>query len=270
MTTYLTIFLFLFLNLQKQTFSNMRSSTYWKDPISGNSYDFSSLVRHKNNPYIIIDPERDDDPDFSISYIFNIGKEHNILCNNKNSIIAEFLNYKEKNTNICEILGNIDSKNIYLIDDNNPNIGIVLEYGNGDICTTSQDENLNGLPRKTKFQLICSEEEDEFFLNFDDRTQGNTKCIMEFAIHTPAGCPLGYFVIKPYYPDLLLFLIFCFGLYFIIGYVYNKKKYSLSGINAIPNIIFWKEFPSLVLEGISVIKNYFRSMFMKCLKGKKE
>ena len=259
----LPIFLFLSFYLIKGIFSGINSLTYWKDPIYGNSYDFSSLKRPKNNPYIIIDPEKDDDLDFSLKYIFNIGKEHNSLCNNKKSIIAEFLEYKEKNTNICEILGTFDSKNIYLIDENNPNIGIILEYGNGDICTASQNEELNGLPRKTRFKLVCSEKQDEFFLNFDKGTQGSTKCIMEFVIHTPAGCPLDSIFKMMYYSDILLILIISFGLYFVFGYIYNRKYYSLSGVKAIPHIGFWKEFPWLVIEGINTIKNSFRYMFKK-------
>ena len=115
--------------------------TSWKDPISGFKYDWSKLKRNKNNPYIIKDKEIDDE-NFSIKYYFNIGKPLNQKCKNKTSSVFEMLEYEGKNTNICEILGRDESFNIYTIDKENPHLGIVLEYGDGDICKTSQNEEL--------------------------------------------------------------------------------------------------------------------------------
>ena len=120
--------------------------TSWKDPNTGLKYDWSKLKRNKDNPYIIKDEEIDDE-NFSIKYYFNIGKALNQKCKNKTSSVIEILEYEGKNTNICEILGTVESFNIYTIDKQNPQLGIVLEYGDGDICKTSQNEELMGFKK---------------------------------------------------------------------------------------------------------------------------
>ena len=240
--------------------------TSWKDPISGFKYDWSKLKRNKNNPYIIKDEELDDE-NFSIKYYFNIGKPLNQKCKNKTSSVFEMLEYEGKNTNICEILGRDESFNIYTIDKENPQLGIVLEYGDGDICKTSQNEELVGFPRKTRFKIYCSKKEDDnFILDFPEGKQGNTKCIMEFKIYSSAGCPITFLSkIKPSKILSMILILFC--LYFSFGYIYNGFFYKLKGKAAIPNYIFWRQFPFLVLEGIFFLKeninNYIKNCFNK-------
>ena len=114
--------------------------TSWKDPITGFKYDWSNLKRKRDN----------------IKYYFNIGNNLNQKCKNKTSSVIEFLEYEGKRTNICEILGTEQSFDVHLIDNENPNLGIFLEYGDGDICKTSQDEELMGYPRKTVLLKIPS------------------------------------------------------------------------------------------------------------------
>ena len=242
--------------------------TYWQDPNTGLKYDWSKLKRNKDNPYIINDEEIDDE-NFSIKYYFNIGKPLNQKCKNKTSSVIEILEYEGKNTNICEILGSDESFNIYTIDTQNPQLGIVLEYGDGDICKTSQNEELIGFPRKTKFKIYCSKNDDNnFILDFPEGKQGNTKCIMEFKIHSSAGCPITFSSrIKP--SNILIFTLILFCLYFSFGYVYNSIFYKLKGKAAIPNYIFWRRFPFLVLEGIFFIKEKLNKYLNRCLNKNK-
>jgi len=81
-------------------------------------------------------------------------------------------------------------------------------------------------------------------------TQGTTKCILEFKINSPAGCPGGSYGVSR--ASLILFWIFLiFALYFILGTVYNIKQNNISGKEAIPNIEFWRTFPSLVQDGMA-------------------
>ena len=242
---------FIYLNQFKKIKTEITS---WKDPNTEIFYDWSILKRNKDNPYIIKDEEIDEE-NYSIKYYFNFGTSLNEKCKNKESSIIEVLEYQGKNTNICEILGTSESFNIYMINYDNPKKGIILEYGNGDICKTSQNEQLMGYPRKTIFKIYCSKNnENNFILDFPEGKQGNTKCVMEFKIYSSAGCPIT-FSSKIKSSNILCLTLILLILYFSFGYIYNKYKYKLEGKAAIPNYIFWRQFPFLILEGIFFIKD---------------
>ena len=242
--------------------------TSWKDPITGLKYDWSILKRKRDNPYIVKDEEIDEE-NFEIKYYFNIGNTLNQKCKNKTSSVIEVLEYEGKTTNICEILGNDQSFDVHLIDHDNPNLGIILEYGDGDICKTSQDEELMGYPRKTRFKLFCSKDEtNNFILDYPEGKQGTTKCILEFKIYSSAGCPITFLSqIKP--SKILSFILIIFGVYLIFGYAHNSFFYRLKGKAAIPNYIFWSQFPFLVLEGFYFIKENINNLINKCFNQNK-
>lgn len=72
---------------------------------------------------------------------------------------------------------------------------------------------------------------------------------MEFKINTPAGCPGG----GGYKSSSILFYLFVgFCVYICVGLFINIRTKELSGKEAIPNIEFWREFPELVQEGITL------------------
>ena len=81
-------------------------------------------------------------------------------------------------------------------------------------------------------------------------TQGTTKCILDFKINSPAGCPGGSFG-STKATTILIWFVLIFGLYFGIGTAYNIKQNNLSGKEAIPNIEFWRTFPNLVQDGMA-------------------
>ena len=242
------IYSFLFIKIN----SKDNIPTSWTDPISGSYYDWSKLKHKRDNPYIISDAEIDEE-NFSLKYYFNIGDTHNQKCNNISSSVTEILEYNGEKTEICEIIGQASSTKIHLLDFDNPNLGIVLEYGDGEKCKNSENDLLIGIPRKTRFKIYCSKNDnDNFILDLPEGKQGITKCILEFKIYSTSGCPKSLFSkIKP--SKILLFLIIGFICYIISGYIYNNIYYKLSGKAAIPNYIFWRQFPWLVLEGIKLI-----------------
>ena len=97
-------------------------------------------------------------------------------------------------------------------------------------------------------------------------TQGTTKCVLEFKINSPAGCPGGAYGTTR--ASVILFQIFIlFALYLILGVVYNMKQNNLSGKEAIPNIEFWRSFPGLVQDGMAVTLNA-SNKFVNWVKGK--
>ena len=226
--------------------------TSWTDPITGSYYDWSLLKQNRNNPYIIKDEEIDEE-NFSIKYYFNIGDILNEKCNNKTSSVVEVLEYNGEKTDICENLGHYSNAKINLLDDNEPNLGIVLEYDDGEICTTSIEKELIGLTRKTRFKIYCSSSNtNKFVLDYPEGKQGTTKCIIEFKIYSSAGCPKS--ILYKIKPSLILkILIIGFCMYMIPGFIYNKYFLNLRGKYAVPNFIFWRQFPMLVIEGAKLI-----------------
>lgn len=223
----------------------------WKDPISGKKYDWSSLHKKEKYPYEIMDPEKIGD--YYIKYFINIGGYQPFSCDNKKSSVVEKLHNEEEFTDICEILGQYTSSNVGLLDENNPQLGIYLEYGDGDICHNSEDPKQNGLPRKTKLKIYCSKKQDKnFILDFPEQKQGVTKCLMEFIINSPAGCPVEK---KIKSTNILMIIIFGFGVYIFGGYFINTKFYNKQGKHAIPNFFFWINFNSYVREGLFLVIN---------------
>lgn len=67
-----------------------------------------------------------------------------------------------------------------------------------------------------------------------------TKCNLEFRINSPAGCPDGYLNNNGIFFGFFGWAFVLFMAYFIGGYYYNRKMNNLNGINAIPNLNFWK------------------------------
>ena len=234
-----------FLTLLPLINSSLPSLT-WSDSTSGYTYDFSRLHRSPDNPWQIKDGH--ENSFFSMTYYFNFGESHNNQCKNQSIAVSEVLNVLDELTDTCEILGKIESRNVYLIDNNNPLLGIYVEYGDGDLCSNSEDLNSFNTPRKTRFKLICSKDQGNFEIDLPGNTQGTTKCLMEFKINTPAGCPGGV------YPGFrstatLFWIIVFFTIYILIGFMYNVNQNNLSGKEAIPNIQFWRVFPYYVLDG---------------------
>jgi len=252
--------------------SDQNIPTSWSDPMTGSYYDWSKLKKNKNNPYIIKDAEIDEE-NFSLKYYINIGDIHNHKCKNQFSSVTEILEYEGKKTEICEIIGQASSTKVNLLDHKNPKLGIVLEYGDGDICTTSQKEELMGMPRRARFKIYCSKNDNNnFVLDLPEGKQGTTKCILNFKIYSSAGCPKSLLSrIKP--SKVLLCIIISFCLYIICGYFYNRINYNLNGKAAIPHYIFWRQFPWLVLEGISLIteitKRQINKIYLKFFYKKK-
>ena len=192
-------------------------SSSWVDPDSNYKYDWSSLKRPINNPYIFED--KDPNSIFSLHYYFNIDENLNFKCNNNQGNVIEKLEIDGKIKEKCEILGTLSQRNIGLINDNNPNLGIYIEYIGVDKCSSVAEYNLYDKPRKTKFNIYCSiKGEKEFKLI----NSGGAKCLLEFSINSPEGCPKFYLNI--YYKIIFFFVIIGFGIYFGLGYLFKKKN----------------------------------------------
>ena len=81
-------------------------------------------------------------------------------------------------------------------------------------------------------------------------TQGTTKCILEFNINSPAGCPGGAWG-SGKATTILVWVFLFFSIYMMLGTFYNVRNNNLAGKEAIPNIEFWRNFPLFVQEGMA-------------------
>jgi hypothetical protein len=74
---------------------------------------------------------------FDIEYAFNFCDNLPKKCNGKEASVIEFLDIYETETDTCEILGHHDKSIYKLIDDKDPNKGILVAYTGGAICSGS-------------------------------------------------------------------------------------------------------------------------------------
>ena len=196
-----------------------------------------------------------------MNYHIKIGDNLGRTCKDQRASVIEFLQILGQDTETCEILGKFEEKNVGLLDPLNPYLGIYVEYGGGEVCSNIDDFEGFNQPRKTRFKIYCSAFQDNnFILDLPGETQGTTKCILDFKINSPAGCPYGvYYGLT--YTRALFYLVVIFILYICIGMIYKIKVYNLWGTESIPNIEFWRNFPTYVLMGIMFcfhkINNYF-------------
>ncbi len=131
----------------------------WIEPSSGTYFNIINLQRDLNNPWKVRDSI--DNGIFAIDYFFNFGANHNKICKGQDSAVVEILDFLNQPTDACEIIGKYENATFEVIDKLDVNKGFSLTYGNGDMCTTSNDIKENDKPRKTKFIIECSENEDE-------------------------------------------------------------------------------------------------------------
>ena len=203
-----------------------------------------------------------------MNYHIKIGDNLGRTCKDQRASVIEFLQILGQDTETCEILGKFEEKNVGLLDPLNPYLGIYVEYGGGEICSNIDDFEGFNQPRKTRFKIYCSNKDDDnFILDLPEGKQGTTKCDMEFKIYSSAGCPI-ISSLKIKSSKILVLTLISFGFYFLFGFFINKYKYKLEGKSAIPNYIFWRQFPFLVLEGIYFIKDYINKFLNNKSKNK--
>ncbi len=168
----------------------------------------------------------------------------------------------KKPTATCEILGRIEPRSVGLLDPTDPHKGIYVTYGNGDKCNVPGALVPGASPklRETKFSLYCAEQQSEFEVDFPGKTQGQTKCEMKFKAYSPAGCPGGTFGASKS-TTILIWLCTIFVLYLVLGYILNVKQKDIRGVEAVPHIDFWRDFPSLVQDGLSISLVYSKKAY---------
>lgn len=78
-----------------------------------------------------------------------------------------------------------------------------------------------------------------------------TPCVYDFVIEAECGGSGG----MSFGSIMLIILVVVVPIYLVAGFLYNwKAKGVAPGVEALPNIAFWRELPSLVKEGFYFVK----------------
>lgn len=116
-----------------------------------------------------------------------------------------------------------------------PTDGMTLVYGGGEKCDSL------GTQSSTTFELMC--DPSVSVLAVKQLEVPNVNCALKYTIRTPAACPTFKApAAKPLSGGWVVFIIFVVAIivYLVGGVIFKRVKYQASGIEAIPNIDFWR------------------------------
>ncbi|KAM3142622.1 hypothetical protein pb186bvf_005281 [Paramecium bursaria] len=120
---------------------------------------------------------------FSMVYIFNFCDFHAIKCHDKQVAAMEALAVMGQITENCDVAGQVDSKKVTHIDQNDLQQGILISYGLGDLCMDAKQQPAGVMqPRQAQFYIECGPDEKDF------RVTPNGECVDQFRIKSQIGC----------------------------------------------------------------------------------
>ena len=192
----------------------------------GHEYDLNPL---KKPQFWKVKDTNGDSGIFSMDYIFNFCNLGSLKCKDLPDVGAyEALEVLGQLTDTCEVIGKGKSPQVTHIDKGNPDKGIKITYGDGDICSNSENSAENGSKRKVNFLIVCSDQQDSNFAQSKVNSLGVTKCNLEFSINSPAGCRIGFIKSRNSYGTIFFWVLLITCLYLGLGIAYNiKVNYSV-------------------------------------------
>jgi len=215
---------------------NADNSCSWTDTNTGKFFDFSALNRPGGWKVTDISTEKDKSL-FSIDFLFNFCSQVPNSCNDKSKIaVMEALEVTGQITDACEVLGTLDQMATSLGTSLGAP-GVKITYKGGEECLNSENPSQNGLPKQATFNIICSENTDSQFQQVPFNGQSITKCSPEFYINHPLACA-GLKPSRGYTTTLIAIVLM---VYIIGGTAYNIKVQNRKGVEAFPNINFWRK-----------------------------
>ncbi|XRB11080.1 hypothetical protein RI054_02g08950 [Pseudoscourfieldia marina] len=160
-------------------------------------------------------------------------------------------------TVICTTIGEWEtqgstevSASYSLIDPADPKKGIKYTFGGGDECYPDA--------RSMSVQVVCPEAAGlKPPFNPPTTITEQPQCVYNASYPHPAGCPTGGARKKGGsggglgFGGTFLIIFFVGGFtYFAGGYLYLTQKVGLAGMDAIPNLQFWRDLPGLTSDGV--------------------
>lgn len=206
--------------------------------LDGESFDFSDLRLHRGQAeYLTMDSSR-------YKYEINVcgavtskGSE----CQRSNGMICQYTPGPGNNLDgvISRWSAEPHAKWSYINEDQR-DAGVKLTTKNGDDCTVHGQKK----PREAVIFFPCNEDVKVGSIS----VQETATCTYVFNIPTKYSCP-GHSGMSAGWM-FVAFLFFGSIIYIVLGVLYNRFRHNATGIEAFPNIEFWKDLPSLVRDGI--------------------
>jgi len=145
---------------------------------------------------------------------------------------------------------------------NSPNGGVQVQFSNGDPCGAN--------PRQVTFQVMCKPGYVPATITYTLTTSKTNTCWYTLTTQHDAGCAGSSPGGSPGSGGLsggsvfLIILVVVIPVYIIAGCIYKRTRQGSSGMEACPNIDFWKELPAYIRDGFRFCWNKIRSC---CGKG---
>lgn len=194
MTTFMTVVMMtsmiLFINVkisksQDSGNGNDNSCMYKVDGM-GVTYDVSQL-KMEGFDYKIYGgdlpctPEKEDNYTYTFNFCGPIHrpKQFDPSCNIQDASVLQ-----ESIDGACRVAGRFNKQRFDLIDANDPALGVMVEYGGGDVCHTRA-----GFARVTKIYAYCDPEGRSYSKDVVDEPDGPKACEYEIKFHSSAACP---------------------------------------------------------------------------------
>ena len=237
-------------------FSRNPSECRWTDPVTGLSYDYSSLW--KSDSYKVIDQSttKDDSP-YHIYYNFNFGDTVKSACgDDQNVAVYQSLDILGEETRVCQIFGKKDQTQI-VAKDYGELSGLQITYAGGDPCYVSTNPAEQGRPKKFVFSIVCGSRRHSEFKQLPINELTRTVCSPEFEIHHPAGCVNGVYTEDWGFGT---WFIIIFAAYVTFGVLYNIKVNKKKGIEAFPNYELWKMAGRSSYKIPGIVQNFGRKV----------
>eukprot|EP01107_Rhizomastix_libera_P006371 TRINITY_DN20494_c0_g1_i1.p2 TRINITY_DN20494_c0_g1~~TRINITY_DN20494_c0_g1_i1.p2 ORF type:complete len:240 (-),score=62.66 TRINITY_DN20494_c0_g1_i1:832-1551(-) len=205
--------------------------------VNGWKYDFSRISS--------TDITYDDENNSESYYIRLCDKVEGISCNG-GSVCVQFKNMKTSKGKLttAATTGGEDGK------------GLKVSYSQGDECS-------DGKKWSSQVTLVC----DQSVLGNGEVTNAVNDfgtCLTTVTMKSKYACAnkssKSASAKKGLSTGSVILIIFfsCVAVYIVAGCVFNYKKNDKRGIEMVPNIDFWKDIPSLVVDGFLFAKNGFK------------
>jgi hypothetical protein len=92
----------------------------------------------------------------------------------------------------CAVIGRHQLRDVALIDNKDPNVGIRVTYTGGRVCSSREEAYINAR-KQISLSLYCSQtQEPSFQLTPNLNELSVLECHTYVEMKTPAGCPTGY------------------------------------------------------------------------------
>mmetsp|Transcript_4808 Transcript_4808/g.8970 ORF Transcript_4808/g.8970 Transcript_4808/m.8970 type:complete len:208 (+) Transcript_4808:221-844(+) len=178
-------------------------------------------------------------------YIFNFGIPLAESCTSEVASAIEIYEVFEGFFEVCEVIGRQEMPQYNLLKRRNPEAGLRITYGGGTLCESPMSP-FQPMPRRTSFELVCADKQEDNFALVDLIAPEYVACDAVFRIKTPAGCPIAYQARMSIFWLISLSALGLVVIYLVGGCLYNRYKHGSEGLEALPNSEFWLELKEKV------------------------